>query len=97
MKQKSKSAAKQVKRVLVALIACLGLYCLYYGSSFAPSSRRSDDGDGSDPVIGGFVGRGDFDDLHEDQDLNPDVPKSIPVRLILYNTALVLGENFNRR
>ncbi|GMN42624.1 hypothetical protein TIFTF001_011825 [Ficus carica] len=79
MKHKSKFAAKQVKRVLVALIACLGLYCLYYGSSFAPSSRRSDDGDGSDPVIGGFVGRTDFDDLHEDQDLNPDVPKSIPI------------------
>ena len=74
---------KQVKCFLLGLIACLGLLCLFYGSSFAPGSRRSDDeasgSDGSDPFIGGFARNRDFDDLHEDQEHNPEVPKSIPV------------------
>ncbi|XP_062105601.1 probable methyltransferase PMT9 [Humulus lupulus] len=76
-------SAKQVKYFLIALIACLGLVCLYYGSSFAPGSRRSDEessaSDGTDPVYGGFARSRDFDELHEDQEHNPEIPKSIPI------------------
>lgn len=79
---------KLLNYYLIGLIACLGLLGLYYGSSFAPGSRRSDEdvsgSDGADPVFGGFVSHRDFDDLHEDQEHNPEVPKSIPVCNALY-------------
>jgi hypothetical protein len=73
------STTSLVKYVLVGLIALLGLACLYYGSYFAPGSRRSDDEDGSDQVFGSFVLNHDPEDLLEDQEHNPEVPKSIPV------------------
>ncbi|KAM6549719.1 hypothetical protein CsatB_021395 [Cannabis sativa] len=85
MKRRSElnPSAKQVKYFLIALIACLGLVCLYYGSSFAPGSRRSDEessaSDGTDPVYRGFARNRDFDELHEDQEHNPEIPKSIPI------------------
>ena len=81
MKQKSEKpyTAKQITSALIALIFLLGVLCLYYGSSFAPALSRSDgEHDGSDPVLGGDIR--DFDDLFEDQEHNPEVPKSIPVR-----------------
>ena len=56
---------------------------MYYGLSFAPGSKRSNDeaseSDGSDPFIGGFARNRDFDDLHEDQEHNPEVPQRIPL------------------
>lgn len=75
------NSSKLVTYVLLGLIVVLGLVCLYYGSFSAPGLRRSDDDsfDGSDPVLGGFARNKDFDDLFEDQELNPEVPKSIPV------------------
>lgn len=85
MKHKSEPAhvTKLVKYVLVGLVVFLGLICLYCGSLLAPGSRRADDdatADGVDPVLGGYVREdGDFDDLFEDQEHNPEVPKSIPV------------------
>ena len=82
-KREHSLTTKQVKIALLALIVCLALVCLYYGSSFAPGSRRSDEeasgSGGSDSMFGGFRRHRDFDDLHEDQDRNPEVPKSIPV------------------
>lgn len=96
MKRKGElsSTSKLLKYVLVGLIALLGLACLFYWSSVAPGSRRSDDEahgfDGIDPVFDGFVRNHDPEDLLEDQEHNPEVPKSIPVRnafvLILYQT-----------
>ncbi|KAF5479705.1 hypothetical protein F2P56_000504 [Juglans regia] len=85
MKRKGElsSTSKLLKYVLVSLIALLGLVCLFYGSSVAPGSRRSDDEahgfDGNDPVFGGFVRNHDPEDLLEDQEHNPEVPKSIPI------------------
>lgn len=88
MKHKSElsfpNTHKLLKSVLIGLIVCLGLLCLYYGWSFGPGSRRSDEensgSDGSDPIFGGFVLHRDFDDLHEDQEHNSEVPKSMLVR-----------------
>ncbi|KAJ6754326.1 METHYLTRANSFERASE PMT9-RELATED [Salix purpurea] len=80
MKQKSEKpyTAKQITSALIAFIFLLGVLCLYYGSSFAPALSRSDgEHDGSDPVLGGNIR--DFDDLFEDQEHNPEVPKSIPI------------------
>ncbi|BFG26988.1 hypothetical protein CerSpe_132620 [Prunus speciosa] len=87
MKHKSElsfpNTHKLLKSVLIGLVVCLGLLCLYYGWSFGPGSRRSDEeasgSDGSDPIFGGFVLHRDFDDLHEDQEHNSEVPKSLPV------------------
>lgn len=80
MKQKSEKlyTAKQITSALIAFIFLLGLLCLYYGSSFVPALSRSDgEHDGTDPVLGGNIR--DFDDLFEDQEHNPEVPKSIPI------------------
>lgn len=74
---------KLLKSLLIGLIVFLALICLYNGSSFAPTLPRADDlvlDDNSDPVIGSFVRKRDyFDELFEDQEHNPEVPKSIPV------------------
>ncbi|KAL6960518.1 uridine,cytidine kinase [Sarracenia purpurea var. burkii] len=80
MKQRS----ELVKYVLIGLIVFLGLICLYYGSSIAPGLPRADDvvaiDDGTDPVIRDFVPKhGYFDELSEDLEHNPEVPKSIPI------------------
>ncbi|KAH8519270.1 hypothetical protein H0E87_000889 [Populus deltoides] len=80
MKQKSEKlyTAKQITSALIAFIFILGLLCLYYGSSFVPALSRSEgEHDGTDPVLGGNIR--DFDDLFEDQEHNPEVPKSIPI------------------
>ena len=86
MKQRSELATptKILKYVLIGLIVFLGLICLYYGSSIAPGLPRNDDAsaldDGVDPVIRVSVSKHVyFDELFEDQEHNPEVPKSIPV------------------
>lgn len=95
MKQKSEQqirTSKLLTYVLLGLISVLGLVCLYYGSTSAPGLRRSDDEssafDGSDPVLGTFARHRDFDDLFEDQELNPEVPKSIPICDIRYSELI---------
>ncbi|GAV84440.1 Methyltransf_29 domain-containing protein [Cephalotus follicularis] len=83
MRQKGEQiyTTKLVTYVLFGLIMVLGLVCLYYGSSFAPGLRRSDEFgsgfDGSDPVLfRSFARHRDFDDvLLEDL----EVPKAIPM------------------
>lgn len=95
MKQKSEQqirTSKVLTYVLLGLISVLGLVCLYYGSTSAPGLRRSDDEssgfDGSDPVLGTFGRNRDFDDLFEDQELNPEVPKSIPVSNVISKSLI---------
>ncbi|KAL4581568.1 hypothetical protein LXL04_006091 [Taraxacum kok-saghyz] len=72
---------KLLKHVLLGLIALLGLICLYNASTFAPGAEEvigSDDG--ADPVTGIFRPKRDyFDELFEDQEQNPEVPKSLPI------------------
>lgn len=72
---------KLLKHVLLGLIALLGLICLYNGSSFAPGAEEVIGlDDGTDPVTGIFRPKRDyFDELFEDQEQNPEVPKSLPV------------------
>lgn len=77
------SSKKLLKYVLIGLIVLLGLSCLYNGSYFAPVLPRADESaflstdDGAESV---FVHKRDyFDELFEDQEHNPEVPKSIPV------------------
>ncbi|PSS30195.1 Methyltransferase [Actinidia chinensis var. chinensis] len=86
MKQRSEpvTPTKILKYVLIGLIVFLGLICLYYGSSIAPGLPRNDDAsaidDGVDPVIRESVPKHVyFDELFEDQEHNPEVPKSIPI------------------
>ncbi|XP_010550165.1 PREDICTED: probable methyltransferase PMT9 [Tarenaya hassleriana] len=68
-------APKLLTYVLVGFIAVLGLACMYYGSSFAPGSRKSDGFDGSDPIPVGFSSNRDaMFGL-----ANFQVPRSIPV------------------
>lgn len=95
MKHKSEliTTTKILKYVLIGLIVFLGLICLYYGSSIAPGLPRADDAaaldDGTDPVIRGFVPKHDyFDELFEDQEQNPEVPKSIPVCEMKYSELI---------
>lgn len=96
MKQKSEQirTSKLLTYALLGFIAVLGLVCLYYGSTSAPGLRRSDDDtsgfDGSDPVIAGFARNSDFDDLFEDQELNPEVPKSVPVSNVTHSLFVKL-------
>lgn len=99
MKQKNEQihTRKLVSYLLIGLIGVLGLVCLYYGSSFAPGSRRSDDTgsrfDGSDPVIGGFSRNRDLVDLLDDQGHYPEAPKSFPVSIAFL--ALHISKNFS--
>ncbi|XP_022134004.1 probable methyltransferase PMT9 [Momordica charantia] len=92
MKHKTQSlfSTRRLKLLLLVLILLLGLLCLYYGSSFAPGSRRSDveESFGSDPGFVGAVINHDLDDLHEDQELNPEVPKSIPICDEMYSELI---------
>ncbi|KAF7129820.1 hypothetical protein RHSIM_Rhsim10G0014000 [Rhododendron simsii] len=82
MRQKSelRTTTKLLKYVLIGLIVFLGLICLYSGSSVAPGLRKPGNAvdDGADPVISRFVTRHDFDEF-DDQEHNPEVPKSIPI------------------
>ena len=80
-KTHSLSSTRLLKLLLLGFIILLALLCLYYGSSFAPSSRRSD-GEDSDPLFAGDLSNHDFDDLHEPRrDLSLQVPQSIPVSI----------------
>lgn len=95
MKNKNEpvTSTKLVKTGLIGLIVFLGLICLYYGSSFAPGSPRADyettADDGTDPLFRSFVpNRADFDDLFDDQERNPEVPKSIPVCDMKYSELI---------
>ncbi|KAM7267918.1 hypothetical protein ACFE04_010084 [Oxalis oulophora] len=69
---------------LIGLIAILGLVCLYYGSSIAPGSRRSDEFDGSDPVLTGLSNnrRRDYVVLLD------ETPKSIPICDMKYSELI---------
>lgn len=72
---------KLLKHVLLGLIAVLGLICLYNASTFAPGAEEVIGlDDGTDPVTGVFRPKRDyFDELFEDQEQNPEVPKSLPI------------------
>lgn len=93
MKQKTQSfsSTRQLKLILLGFIILLALLCLYYGSSFAPSSRRSDGDDlfGSDPIFDAAVVNRDLDDLHEHRELNLHAPESIPVSITGFNGNLI--------
>ncbi|XP_027151527.1 probable methyltransferase PMT9 [Coffea eugenioides] len=84
MRQKNEviNTSKLFKFLLIGLTVFLGLVCLYNGSSFAPRLPRADDPleDGADPVTGRFLPKRYYsDELPEDQERNPEVPRSIPV------------------
>ena len=89
MRQKNEviNTSKLFKFLLIGLTVFLGLVCLYNGSSFAPRLPRADDPleDGADPVTGRFLPKRYYsDELPEDQERNPEVPRSIPVCLQLF-------------
>ncbi|XP_052197879.1 probable methyltransferase PMT9 [Diospyros lotus] len=96
MKQKGElvTSAKIRKYALIGLLVFLGLICLYYGSSVAPGLPASEGAasaldDGADPVIRGFVPKRDyFDEMFEDQEHNPEVPKSIPICDMRYSELI---------
>ncbi|KAF5740427.1 methyltransferase PMT9 [Tripterygium wilfordii] len=94
MKQKSERIAtsKLLIYLLIAFIAILGLICMYYGSAFAPGLSGSGDGesgyDGVDPVLGRIALTREFDNFFEDRELNPVIPKSIPVCDIRYSELI---------
>ncbi|XP_076910745.1 putative methyltransferase PMT9 [Bidens hawaiensis] len=85
---------KLLKQVLLGLILLLGLICLYNGATFAPALRRSEEviavDDGTDPVIGTSLQKHHdyFDDLFEDHEHNPEVPKSLPVCDMRYSELI---------
>lgn len=84
MKEKGEAIrwGRLLKYVLIGLLTFLGLVCLYNGSLFSGGLPRGDDSfddTGADPVTGRFVVKKDFDELFEDEEHNPEVPKSIPV------------------
>lgn len=84
---------KLLSSILIAFVVSLGLICVFYGSSFAPGIRISEDQDaatteGADPVFGKFASLSlteDFDgkdatfDAFDDTHRVSDQPKSIPV------------------
>ncbi|KAI3885050.1 hypothetical protein MKW98_002442 [Papaver atlanticum] len=86
--------------ILIGLVVSIGLVCLLFGPGGLPSVVIEHGGggggidDGSDPVFSGVIHR-DFDDMFEDQDHNPDVPKSIPVCDMQYSELIpCLDRNF---
>lgn len=88
MKQKGEAirSRRLLKYTLMGLLAFLGLVCLYNGSLFSGGLPRGDDSfddAGVDPVTGREVMKKDFDELFDDDERNPEVPKSIPVRKML--------------
>lgn len=96
MKPKQKSDTVRNRRfsfkyALIGLIVFLGLVCLYNGSLFAPRLPKARDflEDVSDPVSGRFLRKHEeFDELLEDQEHNPEVPKSIPVCDLRYSELI---------
>lgn len=83
MKLKSDTirSTRLLKYVFIALLAFLGLVCMYNEWLFSTGLQRGDDSfdDGVDPVTGRFVVKKDFDELFDDEEHNPEVPKTIPV------------------
>lgn len=90
LKREAINSTKLLKYVLVGLVVFLGLVCLYNGSLFAPALPRVDDSfeNGVDPVTGRFVVKKEFDELFEDEEHNPEVPKSIPVCDLRYSELI---------
>ncbi|KAL8475352.1 hypothetical protein ACS0TY_028144 [Phlomoides rotata] len=78
------------KYVFMVLLVFVGLVCLYNASLFSGGLPRGDDSfeDGVDPVTGRFVMKKDFDELLEDEEHNPEVPKSIPVCDLRYSELI---------
>lgn len=83
--ERVRATPKLFTYVLVGFIALLGLTCLYYGSSFAPGSRKSDEFDRSNNrARAGFA-------RNRDAVLAVtrfEVPKSVPVRDSTINRVL---------
>lgn len=93
MKEKGEAirSGRLLKYVLIGFLAFLGLVCLYNGSLFSGGLPRGDDSfddNGVDPVTGRFVVKKDFDELFEDEERNPEVPKSIPVCDLKYSELI---------
>ncbi|KAL3526365.1 hypothetical protein ACH5RR_011021 [Cinchona calisaya] len=93
MRQKKEfiNTAKLLKFLLIGIIVFLGLVCLYNGSLFAPRLPRADDAveDGADPVTGRVLPKRYYlDELPEDQERNPEVPRSIPVCDLKYSELI---------
>ncbi|KAM0033752.1 putative S-adenosyl-L-methionine-dependent methyltransferase [Helianthus debilis subsp. tardiflorus] len=68
-------------------------YLKQNGATFAPALRREEEvvavDDGTDPVVGSFVPKRDyFDELFEDHELNPEVPKSLPICDMRYSELI---------
>ncbi|KAL1564249.1 putative methyltransferase PMT9 [Salvia divinorum] len=83
-------SGKLLKYAFMGLLVFLGLICLLYGSRFSGGLPRGDDSfddAGVDPVTGRFVKK-DFDELFDDEELNPEVPKSIPVCDLRYSELI---------
>ncbi|KAK6138393.1 hypothetical protein DH2020_027867 [Rehmannia glutinosa] len=83
-------SARMLKYVFVGLLLFLGFVCLYNGSLFSGGLPRGDDSfeDGVDPVTGKFVVKKDIDELFDDEEHNPEVPKSIPVCDLRYSELI---------
>lgn len=93
MKEKGEAirSGRLLKYVLIGLLTFLGLVCLYNGSLFSGGLPRGDDpfdDTGADPVTGRFVVKKDFDEMFEDEEHNPEVPKSIPVCDLRYSELI---------
>jgi hypothetical protein len=76
--ERVRATPKLFTYVLVGFIALLGLTCLYYGSSFAPGSRKSDEFDGSNNRVRTGIGS------LRNRDIvlavsRFEVPKSVPI------------------
>ncbi|XP_042066081.1 probable methyltransferase PMT9 [Salvia splendens] len=83
-------SGKLLKYAFMGLLVFLGLICLLYGSRFSGGLPRGDDSFddfGVDPVTGRFVKK-DFDELFDDEERNPEVPKSIPVCDLRYSELI---------
>ncbi|GFQ06261.1 probable methyltransferase pmt9 [Phtheirospermum japonicum] len=92
MKQKIESirSGRLLKYAFICLLLLLGFFCLYNGSVFSSGLPRGDDSfeDGVDPVTGRFLMKKDFDDIFEDEEHNPEVPKTVPVCDLKYSELI---------
>ncbi|KAL6551452.1 hypothetical protein OROGR_007606 [Orobanche gracilis] len=87
MKQKIESIrlVRLLKYVFIGLLLLLGFVCMYNGSLLP----RGDDSFDAvvDPVTGRFLMK-EFDEILEDDERNPEVPKSIPVCDLRYSELI---------
>ncbi|GKV07826.1 hypothetical protein SLEP1_g19539 [Rubroshorea leprosula] len=94
MKQKIEqiSTRKLLTYFLVGIISVLLILSLYYGSSFAPGLRKSDEAAsrryGSDPVFGGSSRYGYRADLLKDESRLLEFPKTIPICDLKYSELI---------